>query len=117
MTDEQPAPIRLEGDWFSLGFLIGFLEARLSEDEEWARLTAGPDYGEPHDPGVPGHHDRVLADVAAKRTLVREAARVIRVEPLSPDYWRGQRHAAVHTLRILALPYDDHSDFRAEWRL
>jgi hypothetical protein len=131
MTDERPPALAeaLDGNWFSLGFLLGFLSARLDEDEATAR-KAQTHYqhvlGIPHyfpansDTSVAMSPRVALAEVAAKRAIVLEAAMVIHPEPprvAAPDYWRGQRAAGVRTLRLLALPYDEHRDFRQEWRL
>ncbi|MFI9200191.1 DUF6221 family protein [Streptomyces sp. NPDC053048] len=52
-----------------------------------------------HDPA------RVLAEVEAKRRLIE-------------DTWGGPDHEDMwlHHMRLLALPYVDHPDYREEWR-
>jgi hypothetical protein len=68
---------------------------------------------------------RVLADVEAKRRII-ELHRVLR-EPISDDDVlvcctcedRQDHHAAYwpcQTLRLLAVSYADHPDYRDEWR-
>lgn len=112
--------------------LIAFLRARLDEREDrahaWERLEQ-PRID--HDPGECDDCDRarrrianaiehsdfdepefVLAEVDAKR-------RIIEMEP--PDHfddprWNGFTEGHEQMLRLLALPYADHPDYRAEWR-
>lgn len=120
--------------------LIGFLRARLAEDEATAHgATDGPwkawkknglhGLGDLiHAVATPGemvgsrativtaswldathiarHHPaRVLAEVEAKRRIVDET-------------WGGPDHQDMwdHHVRLLALPYADHPDYREEWR-
>ena len=123
--------------------LTDFLLARIAEDEAVAiRLCPGrsPDNGHwiatslefsgVHDRPTTKHivrHDpsRVLAECAAKRLIVAEHA------PMPCENERHQHglHCAVceydvisrgwhpcPTLRFLALPYADHSDYLPEWR-
>lgn len=111
--------------------LVAFLRARLDDDEQAAR-EAAVWWGDADEPGeaphwrpVPcGHiwndqdggiadevadrhaahiarHDpaRVLAEVEAKRRMVDEHG-----------------NGTCRTLRLLALPYADHPDYRPEWR-
>ncbi|MCR6706565.1 MAG: DUF6221 family protein [Cellulomonas sp.] len=60
---------------------------------------------------------RMLAESEAKRRIVEECrASVERV-----DFWYGQGDQDVsslpaRTLRLLALPYATHADYREEWR-
>lgn len=119
--------------------LVAFIRARLDEDEWHARHafadhnSAGPNWREATtgvvDTGGPGiddliaigdspiarhiaHNDpgRVLADVDAKRRIIGTC-----------QYWlhdneHGVDPCAAETLRLLALPYADHPDYREEWR-
>ena len=108
-----------------------FLLARIAEDKRiatdaaagWSAADgAGPaaEHVARHDPA------RVLADCAARRRLVlacRDSAPDLaflgaRPEgladfPLTPS---NQHELAALTLALLALPYADHSDYRARWR-
>jgi hypothetical protein len=119
-----------------------FLLARIAEDKRIATDAAGADGREDWTPAdVPGdggpagaaaelvaRYDpaRVLAECAAKRKLVM-ACRDARPElaflgtrpsgmadfPLSPS---GPHQLAAFALAVLAMPYADHPDYRAEWR-
>ncbi len=64
-----------------------------------------------HDPA------RVLHEIEAKRRILQE---VTRVEPDAPPGTVGRPEGAnvtmVAVLEMLALPYADHGDYRAEWR-
>ena len=113
--------------------LAEFLLERIAEDETIARAAASGDgYTEWDNPcsgvvqaaggnldglvNAPGgiaihmaRHDpaRVLAECDAKRRIVEELQRG--VEP--GDEWTDPT-----VLKLLALPYADHPDFREEWR-
>jgi len=122
--------------------LVSFLRARLDEDEQAAKLVPQPyrlyvsaegrvdepledeEHGGyrqwPHgEDWMPDHitnwsliYDpaRVLAEVGAKRQIVElEICLACHVESQPCDH----RDA---TLRLLALPYADHPDYRQEWR-
>lgn len=125
--------------------LIEFLRARFDEDERTARMAAKSgllawrrDENDPHQvllaptesapnahavvawtvtrakPEHIARHDpaRVLADVDAKR-------RILDLEVPdhydTPGEWRGWHDAYNDVLRLLALPYADHPDYREEW--
>ena len=99
--------------------IVAFLRARLAEDAERQKnpLTAWhdrdceslPDVLYPDrepgacDCGVP---ERLLAEVESKQRIVEET-------------WGGPDHVEMweHHVRLLALPYAGHEDYRAEWRL
>lgn len=115
--------------------LVGFLRARLDEDEAHAKMAfadhndAGPEWSEiwsgavelgdqsgdlliTNDLGVSRHiarHDpaRVLAEVEAKRRIVAA------VGGLSGQ-WCDEIGGRV--LGLLALPYANHPDYREDWR-
>lgn len=112
--------------------LIAFLRARLYEDEAHARFAfadhndAGPnwteiwsgtvDTGDDHiatgDAGLSRHIERfdparVLAEVAAKRQIIEEG-------DLHDTTDASVLHRSV--LKLLALPYADHPDYRDSWR-
>jgi hypothetical protein len=119
-----------------------FLLARIAEDKRFATDAAGANGREDWVPAdVPGNcglagaaaelvarYDpaRVLAECAAKRKLVM-ACRDVRPDlaflgarpsgmadfPLSPN---GPHQLAAFTLAVLAMPYADHPEYRAEWR-
>ncbi|MHA7279563.1 DUF6221 family protein [Arthrobacter sp. MDT2-2] len=81
--------------------LAAFVDARLTEDEKAARVGTLPEEVW----GARGWYDpeRVLAECRAKRGLVRYAA-------ASLDESQG-----TDVLRLLALPWAGHSDYRADW--
>jgi hypothetical protein len=73
-------------------------------------------------PGVEPHiarHDpvRVLAECAAKRRIVDDAAAIegIASGASSPKFADGAHFAMQDVLLYLAQPYADHPDFREEW--
>ncbi len=103
--------------------LTAFLRARLDEDERVARAAVDFDYGvrDWADDGDPvnahiARHDpaRVLREVEAKRRLLEQfrlrgdSVRAV-VRPVTGGVWDD-------LLRLLALPYDGHPDYREEWR-
>ena len=93
--------------------IVGFLRARLAEDEA-AALTVPDDLREiPLEQWVgvgPMEHvarwsaARVLREVEAKRAIIEFA--------LNLDY----RLDEAELLRLLALPFQDHPDFDPAWR-
>jgi hypothetical protein len=124
--------------------LIAFLRAQLDEDERAARDAGGRNWGREaygcvvdaadnglivYGEGTPSReqadhiarHDpvRVLADVSAKRQILNEH-RVIdgrcHVCTAIHDGHARRFRAPCPTLRLLALPYADHPDYREEWR-
>lgn len=86
--------------------LTEFLTARLDEDEAAARCG-----WDEHGPWPT--EARVLAEVEAKRRLVELHA------PNGREcWWCGGDQGGTYpceNLRILALPYASHADYRAEW--
>jgi hypothetical protein len=118
--------------------LSEFLLARIAEDEEVARDTyaASPWHAEGYyvmNHGVitetdeasttahmaRWHPARVLAECEAKRRIVEhhddddDAGRCTACEPMM---WARPTPFPCPTLRLLALPYADHPDYRREWR-
>ncbi len=97
--------------------LVEFLLARIAEDEMVAKEVPGPsdekglswwgEYG--HLSVSPA---RVLAEVDAKVRITEECRGWL--ADRGDDY--GARALAGMTLRLLALPYTDHPDYREEWR-
>ncbi|MDT9688182.1 DUF6221 family protein [Streptomyces sp. P9(2023)] len=97
--------------------LIAFLRARLDEDEQTARAASDgwylydPEQAIAFVPVEDTQHiarhtpARVLAEVDAKRRILN-------------DLWGGPDHEDMwaHHIRLLALPYADHPDYRDEWR-
>jgi hypothetical protein len=101
--------------------LTEFLAARLDEDERVAHEAAESDAmtSKPSTPPTRkwthiARHDpaRVLAEVEAKRRIVEMGASYV------PELEHGDNGewALDATLRLLALPYADHPDYRQEWR-
>lgn len=108
--------------------LVEFLRARLAEDETKIRANLGtsglgddgdfPDYRTYQDKDTDAAEEflrhfkppRMLAEVEAKRRLMEGHN--------GPDIGICQCNAdcPCPTLRLLALPYADHPDYRTEWR-
>lgn len=67
--------------------------------------------------------DRLLADVDAKLRVVGLMAVIIEGYDrrhsgnVQTKEHPSVRHNAEHALRLLALPFADHKDYRPEWRL
>lgn len=105
--------------------LVEFLRARLAEDELIAKRAAAmtADFDEPLSI-IEGDElvllatnpARVLAEVEAKRRIADEHGPneygLCDVCVLNDD----ARRAPCPTLRLLALPYASHPDYRQEWR-
>lgn len=119
--------------------LVQFLRARLKEDERTARgvlwegsgntlswdlpasatVEVGTDEFYAGDSTVAQHiarHDpaRVLAEVDAKRRIVDHVAHELEDHGADNPWWYDDKLLPI--LRLLALPYADHADYRAEWR-
>ena len=116
-----------EAAWGSGPRLDEFLLARIAEDERLA-ADAPPPPGpvEPDGHASPFDPVRVRAECAAKRRVVltcrelRPDTQILGARqagmgdfPLAPH---DQHQLAAVTLALLALPYADHHDYRAEWR-
>lgn len=105
--------------------LTDFLLARIAEDEEAARvfglgyaLLKGPT-GRPlvtTDP-LPSvvTYAHVLAECEAKRQIISQCDMLARGPALGAFSEPEAEHAR-YTLRCLAGPYADHSDYREEWK-
>lgn len=89
--------------------LTDFLLARIAEDEAAVRPYAD---GDSKSRGWVAA--RVLADSAAKRRIVDDLSTEVREAEEHGD--RHDAACAMHYLRLLALPYADHPDYREEWR-
>ena len=64
-----------------------------------------------HDPA------RVLHEIDAKRRILEQVTRIERdAPPRTVDPPEGADVTMVSVLEMLALPYADHADYRAEWR-
>jgi hypothetical protein len=100
--------------------LTSFLLARIAEDEQnWRRLARDDEFREVVLLGCVIQADRVLAKCEAKRRIVAlhwdtdpSCARCA-----NPDDEMTNEPWPCATLRLLALPYADHSDFQPEWRV
>lgn len=82
-------------------------------------VTVADQFDPELDTGTPEHiarHDpaRVLADVAAKRALLRV---IHRTEDDTAMYWGAEWSATGSALRYLAQPYADHPDFDPAWKV
>jgi hypothetical protein len=105
--------------------LIAFLRARFDEDEQVARAAHEPGGWQmrfaheidgvavTEDPLYTKHiarwdPARVMAEVEAKRRALGLV--------LPGRYEGGYGEACLDVLRLLALPYIDHPDYRNEWR-
>jgi hypothetical protein len=81
------------------------------QDKHWRGLTVEP-------AGLAAHiarHDpaRVLAEVEAKREVVRLAERA---HDYHETFMNGFASAMEDALRLYALPFAEHPDYRQEWR-
>lgn len=111
--------------------LTEFLLARIAEDEAAARgilpgLLIRRDReihpGESHGFGfVWTSPNRVLAECEAKRRIVTEFTSAVDwsqdADCPMPDLYRTRAGTVLDVLRLLALPYADHRDYRPEWKL
>ena len=93
-----------------------FLLARIAEDEAWVLGDGGQHMDDCQECGFanqqassPYSRSRILADSVAKRRIVEE---------LSDRFPRRRADPVVtgHLLRVLALPYTHHPDYRDDWR-
>ncbi|MEU7899124.1 DUF6221 family protein [Nonomuraea sp. NPDC049152] len=124
--------------------LFAFLRDRLDEDERVAQAALeGPrEAGEPMPYGEAADHDaiagpghsgggkrpqadhiarhepaRVLRDIESKRRILDELEGFIaEAEYLPEDERNADRATAFGIVHLLALPYDDHVDYREEWK-
>ncbi|MGY5127323.1 DUF6221 family protein [Streptomyces nigrescens] len=119
--------------------LVAFLRARLDEEEVAAHTApAGPWHADgdsvyashPADLVVEyayndgaehiARHDpaRVLAEIEAKRAIVDQYAEVQEMdrEDAEPEFAYGRAVGLGEAVRLLALPYQEHPDYRPEWR-
>jgi Family of unknown function (DUF6221) len=91
--------------------LVRFLLARIDDDEaelkRLARRGVDEDYGVRSVP-------RLQADAASKRRLIGALQQllVLRDQPSE----KAVRDHATQMLRVLAVAYDTHLDYRREWR-
>lgn len=121
--------------------LIAFLRARLDEDEMTAN-GAGADCWHECDDGDLAFHDRfdlewVLREVESKRRIIGLHEITVERDRDAPPFnpMTGDRTLDIYevtcavcgwattdptsgceTLRLLALPYTDHPDYREEWK-
>ncbi|MEV4164949.1 DUF6221 family protein [Nonomuraea dietziae] len=87
--------------------LIAFLRERLDEDERAAQA------GRP----APRGPARELREVEAKRRILEELESFVAdAEYLPQDERNADTATAFGIVRLLAMPYDDHDDFREEWK-
>lgn len=89
--------------------LHDFLCARLDEDAKRAPLSAEV-MGLRASTAQFGA--RLLRDIESKRRMVRHLDEI----NLRDDWPMPARNLAAYTMRLLALPYDNHPDYRKEWR-
>jgi hypothetical protein len=95
--------------------LHDFLLARIAEDEAFGREH------EQYHLGYMGIYERWMAECDAKRRIV-EAHRWEEFDdgdgsvPYYTDCDDCRQGPPCRTLRLLALPYADHTDYREEWR-
>lgn len=124
--------------------LITFLRDRLDEDEQTARIGAQLHEDEPADPSYKGgiadleaagwepgaarrfstyvarfDPARMVREAKAKRQVIEHNTRLHQMA--DPATHPGQEYvlaagASDYVLRLLALPYADHIDYREEWR-
>ncbi len=91
--------------------LADFLLARIAEDEKFA-VTDWPAGRAWSGSGLPPDPTRIAAECEAKRRIIEECRGWL--EEPGDDY--GAKALASMTLRLLALRYTDHPDYREGWR-
>ena len=109
--------------------LIAFLRARIDEDEqvatEWPEVMGPPPEGSAFWFDYNGHpiyepRQRRLREVEAKRRIIEGCQESLEHEEQRDHVLDGgDNDSAVQaqfTLRLLALPYSDHEDYRDEWK-
>lgn len=96
--------------------LTSFLLARIAEDEAEAPHVTYQVNRYPEE--AVGIRDRVLAECEAKRQILAAYGEHLWLDPGDRDACDAASSAepAVTMLRLLALPYADHPDYREEWR-
>lgn len=97
----------------STATLVEFLRARLDHDK-W--VTYNPALMPVAGPGLSDLVKRAWAEVEAKRRILKAHAE--HPDPYIAGFCRtcGRTDGPCDTLRLLALPYADHPDYREEWR-
>ena len=110
--------------------LVEFLGARLDEDDEVARATRKNEQRVPGTDRWFASHSNAITSMAPHRAVaeVKAKRRLLDLhEPAETEYIDGDvcmactavgdgPHYPCLTLRLLALPYTDHPDYREEWR-
>jgi hypothetical protein len=109
--------------------LVRFLLARLDDDEreikKMQKATNGSVNGPTNGAANGARHgsvngapfpslNRLSVDSAAKREIVGVLQRLLVLRDLPAE--RPVRDGALEVLRRLAMPYEDHAGYRAEWR-
>lgn len=101
--------------------LTDFLLARIQEDEERYRETAGDERNQQSAFNSPDLNEgyivaealRCLAECEAKRRIVELHAQLSEDSDTEYSGWVDLAH---NTLATLALPYADHPDYNTDWR-
>lgn len=115
--------------------LITFLRARLDDDQAQVRqhpeaedrgaiapweIAASTATGYPSELYLRIARARVLAEVEAKRRLIRRYENAVAVHTALTPYTRGEDHgyreACLDAIRDYAEIYADHPDYHQEWR-
>lgn len=106
--------------------LVDFLRARLDEDateiakhpdgeDDWEFVATG-ETNYPCTPYLMIGKKRALAEVGAKRRLLDEYAEYEENDTDKRyEYADGWANGLGFAVRLLALPYSDHADYRADW--
>ena len=97
--------------------LMEFLKARLADDTEWATTVLD----DPKAWNLHGTARRFLAEAEAKRRILDDVLPTMKADELqiAGEWGVGSdpsREASDDLLSLLALPYANHPDYRAEWR-
>jgi hypothetical protein len=119
LDEDAAAAKRVESRWRQIGETGVIVASDGTHAEECANgnWTGIAEHIVRHDPA------RVLADADAKRQMIRlhgcteghECSTVDRAGDVDHCTWVMEDEACT-TLRLLALPYADHPDYRDEWR-
>ncbi|MFI1161411.1 DUF6221 family protein [Streptomyces sioyaensis] len=87
--------------------------------EGWGHDAWGMHVTEENQTHIARHNPaRVLAEVEAKRAIVDRYAEVQEMdrEDAEPEFAYGRAVGLGQAVRLLALPYQEHPDYRPEWR-
>lgn len=92
--------------------LVRFILARLDDDDRDLKKLQKAANGSPN--GTFPSLERLGVENAAKREIVGVLQRLLVLRDLPAE--RPVREGVTEVLRRMALPYEEHAGYRAEWR-